>query len=428
MVKLRFFSGIEGEVGGNQILLEDGETKILLDFGINFGRWRSFFSFPLSRPRGVEDYFRVGLIPRELRDRETGLVGGVDACIITHPHSDHYAGICALPSGENAIPVYLGQATHRILKAKLESRRSAEAKAMAQLDFKTYRTGDRLQIGDVEIRPWHVDHSTPGAYVLIIHTTGGTIVYTGDFRLHGSFGKKLTQKGDQFWQKLEGEEIQALICEATNFGEPVNPISEEEVERLMHKCVEACRGLVIVNTSTSDVDRLRTICRVAKETQRQVIATKYFWPVLEALQEDEKLNAPKPKVDVIPYEEAVDEIKKRQSDYILLTSFYREKEILEVEPVPGSYFILSSSEPFEEEGEIEFSRLKNWLNLFGVPIYHVHTSGHAFPMHLMQVIEALSPKLLYPVHTEAPQALARMAESLPGVCAVLPEKGVEYRL
>jgi len=28
--------GVEGEVGGNQILLKDGKTKILIDFGYNF--------------------------------------------------------------------------------------------------------------------------------------------------------------------------------------------------------------------------------------------------------------------------------------------------------------------------------------------------------------------------------------------------------
>lgn len=32
----------------------------------------------------------------------------------------------------------------------------------------------------------HVDHSIPGAYGFIIHTSGGTIASSGDVRLHGT--------------------------------------------------------------------------------------------------------------------------------------------------------------------------------------------------------------------------------------------------
>jgi len=428
MTSLRFYGGVEGEIGGNQILLQDGETRILLDLGVNFSRWRRYFSFPLSRPRGMEDYFRVGLIPEALREPgEAYIRRDLDACIITHPHSDHYGAACALPPDD--VPVYLGEAAYRIISAKMEGRRGPEAKAFSQLEFRTFRTGTRISIGDVEVVPWHVDHSTPGSYVLLVYTSGGLVVYTGDFRVHGSFGQRLTEERGQFWHRLEGEEVKAFICEGTNIGEPVSPLSERDVEHFMQECVEECRGLAIVNTSTCDVDRLKTVCQVAERTNRRVVATKHFLVVLEALKDDEKLAAPKVGVDVLPYEDELDELKAHQPDYMLLTSFYRGKEILEVEPIPGSCFILSSSEPFEEEGEIEFTRLKNWLHLFGVPIYHVHTSGHALPMHLLQVVEKLSPATVYPVHTEAPEAFCRLVGGVLGEGRVIPpERGVVYEV
>ena len=89
-VALRFFGGIEGEIGGNQILLQDGETKVLLDFGYNFSLWREYFSFPISMPRSLDEYFEVGLLPRELRDGKSGYISGeIGDCLITHAHTDH---------------------------------------------------------------------------------------------------------------------------------------------------------------------------------------------------------------------------------------------------------------------------------------------------------------------------------------------------
>jgi len=52
-------------------------------------------------------------------------------------------------------------------------------------DYRTFRTGDRIRVGHLEVEPIHVDHSIPGAYGFIIHTSAGAVVYTGDVRAHG---------------------------------------------------------------------------------------------------------------------------------------------------------------------------------------------------------------------------------------------------
>jgi len=48
-------------------------------------------------------------------------------------------------------------------------------------------------------------------------------------------------------------------------------------------------------------------------------------------------------------------------------SFYDLEELVEINPQPGSYYILSASEPFNEEMEIDFERLVNWLSHCGLP-------------------------------------------------------------
>ncbi|MBS7628175.1 exonuclease, partial [Candidatus Bathyarchaeota archaeon] len=83
MVKIRFLSGVEGLIGGNQILLEEGRTRIFLDLGMNYRQWLDFFEFIFSEPRGLSDLRQVGMLPE---DEELK----VDACFISHAHGDHW--------------------------------------------------------------------------------------------------------------------------------------------------------------------------------------------------------------------------------------------------------------------------------------------------------------------------------------------------
>jgi ribonuclease J len=64
-VTITCFGGA-GEIGGNKILLEDGEKRLMLDFGMAFGRTGDFFDgvFLTQRSgRGLLDPLALGLIP-----------------------------------------------------------------------------------------------------------------------------------------------------------------------------------------------------------------------------------------------------------------------------------------------------------------------------------------------------------------------------
>src|SRR4030042_266545 len=64
MVKLTFYGGVN-EIGGNKILLEDGEKKLFLDFGFPFKRNKQFYEEYL-KPRpgaGLLDPLVMGLLP-----------------------------------------------------------------------------------------------------------------------------------------------------------------------------------------------------------------------------------------------------------------------------------------------------------------------------------------------------------------------------
>src|SRR5947199_5497428 len=79
-----------------------------------------------------------------------------------------------------------GETTLSILRALSEMRQKGFENDLDGIDLRTFRTGDKISLGNIQLEPIHVDHSVPGSYGFLVHTSSGTIAYSGDFRAHGS--------------------------------------------------------------------------------------------------------------------------------------------------------------------------------------------------------------------------------------------------
>ncbi|MEM1563924.1 MAG: MBL fold metallo-hydrolase, partial [Candidatus Bathyarchaeia archaeon] len=424
---ITFYGGVN-EVGGNKILLKEGDVKVFFDFGMSFTLRRRYYSPPLLSPKSEKSLQELGVLPKidgvyKFDDKPSE----VDAIFISHGHMDHSAYLSFI---KREIPVYCGETTRIILQAFGEVRKTDLEFNVEGIAFKDFRTGKTVNVGGLQVEPIHVDHSVPGAYGFIIHTSNGAVVYTGDFRFHGA-KPEMTR---DFVEKAKEAETVAVITEATNMtGATVS--SEGEVERKLNQIVEQTDGIVLAEFASTDVDRLNSFYRVAKKNGRCLAVSLRQAYLMEALSGDKRLSIPCLEDENVlifrkskkstegkerlrgwekqlleRYQSKVvdsEQVSKQQCKIILTMSFYDLEQLVEIQPKPGSCYISSSSEPFNEEMEIDYEKLVNWLKHYGLPQYHVHVSGHIMPLQLKVILEEIGAKTIFPVHTENAELFAK---------------------
>ena len=130
-----------------------------------------------------------------------------------------------------------------------------------------------------------------------------------------------------------------------------------------------------------------------------------------------------------PFKIIARDIHARQGDYLLYMTPYIMNELFDVQPDPGAYYILSTSGPFDEEGQIDDKRRKNWLRLFGIPEDdahhgHFHCSGHMAESEVFATIEQISPKQVFLVHSLGKNAFESNVK--PPIMPIIPQEGQKY--
>lgn len=470
MVRLTFYGGVK-EIGGNKILLEDNGTKIFLDFGMSFKR-RSLYFEEFLTPRtanGIGDFLAMNLLPDITGVYREDLLehfgrkseeSDIDGVVLSHAHADHANYISFL---HKDIPIYCGETCKYILDAVDEqSQRNIEnevinfkkrpifrcdyGKPPIKRKFEIFRTGDKIHIDSLEIEPIHTDHSVPGAYGFIIHTTEGTVVYTGDLRTHGTHAHMT----DDFIETSKDAKPIAMITEGTRINIEKTDESEQKIYRESKKEISRCKNLSIVDFNFKDVDRFTTFYRIARDLDKTLVISFKHACFLERYYRDKKLKVPdsrdenilllKPKRLTGTYIDddytdryirnrldypniiTAEEITKNPRDYMVVLNFWYFNMLVDLKP-HGSVYIHSLSEPFNEEMEISYERMHNWLKHFDLRFVQSHCSGHICGSDLKNLITDINPKTLYPIHTEHPD----MFQHLPMTVETVKE-GKMYKL
>lgn len=455
MVTLTFYGGVN-EIGGNKILLDDHGTKLFLDFGMSFSRRGRFFEEFLN-PRtanGIGDFLEMGLLPdisgiyrsdllkHSGRKPEEPVVSGV---LLSHAHADHANYISFL---HKDIPIYCGETCKRILDAVAEqSTRDLENEVV---DFRlrplyrsrykippvirkihTFTTGKTIKIDSIEVQPVHVDHSVPGAYGFIIYTSEGPLIYTGDLRMHGLHAD---MTNDFVSLAIQSRPV-AMITEGTRIDKKKTNESEQKIYQESKKKIQQCNTLALVDFNFKDVDRFTTFYKIAKDLGKTLIINFKHACFLEQYHKDKKLQVPpvtdqhlallKPKRLTGTYinEDYIDsyikkrlhykniltaaDVTKNPSKYMIVLNFWYFSDLIDLKPKKAVY-VHSLSEPFNEEMEISYERMKNWLDHFDIEFFQSHCSGHINGDDLKELISMIHPKKLFPIHTEHPQLFQKL--------------------
>lgn len=459
MFKLTFYGGA-GTIGGNKILLEDKDAKIYLDFGQDFDFGEQYF-YQWLQPRtanGLEVYFQFDLLPKveKLYNREdlrfTDIKyqkSDVDAILISHSHSDHVGHLRFV---DESIPIYMGHFTDRLIETYTD--RYGNLTSIGEhKDIRTFRSGEKIKIKHLMIKPIHVEHSVPGAYGFIIHTSKGPIVYTGDLRLHGP-RSDMTQ---EFIKKAKACKPYALLCEGTRMERGVeHNFSEQEVELKVDQELKNAKGLVFANFSMSNIDRFMSFYRSAIKNKRKMVIDTRFAYILDSLK-DELRGLPDPKTDknirvyyrlaryrkddsigfekmaYPPWEReyyhkkvTYKDMAKNGRKYVMHLGFYRLMELVYIKPKNAKY-IYSQSEHFLEgdENEQQLRVMENWLQKFNIEFLRkeFHCSGHACKRDIIKMVRQIEPEILIPIHTTVPHEFEKLHDNV-----MIPKRGDVLRI
>lgn len=325
------------------------------------------------------------------------------------------------------------------------------------LESQAPRFGAR-DVAGLPYREFPVDHSILGATAFAVETTSGVVAYTGDIRMHGRAGE-LTRR---FAEALAELRPRVLITEGTHLGdalpaeEPLPAGSEQHVRDRALDVVRAAGGFVAADFQPRHIERLITFRDVARETGRKLAVLVKDAYLLEAMhavdtsvptvdRDDALVLYVRGKLAASTWERAVlerlrarrveaAEVRAHPEGYVIALSFYELAELVEIDPPAGGIWIHSTSEAFDEDGYVNWLRLQQWLEHFGVRVVGdwklaragdpehegLHASGHVSASELEALIRLVRPRTLVPVHTARPEWFRRFAGELE---VVLPQRG-----
>lgn len=392
------------EVGGTCIEVEADGARIVLDVGQ-----------PLDPVRGT-----ATPLPDVLgfRSPDPSLLG----LFISHGHQDHWGLIGQVPAG---VPVYIGEAAHRILK---EAAFFASGVTLDPAGFLRHR--EPFVLGPFTITPFLNDHSAFDTYSLLIEAGGRRLFYSADLQAHG----RKAGIFEEFVRKPPTN-VDVLLMEGTNLrpeGTPKNGRTEQEIEQDLIHTFKTTPGIVLAMYSAQNIDRLVTMFRACVQSGRHLVLDLYAVSIAAATgnpnipkadfdqllvyvpnrqrsqviesREFERASAIRP-VRIFP-----EELTGRASQLVLTFRTSMIREIENAGCLDGAVAVWSMWPGYLERTGQE--RLLKFLDARGIPLVKHHASGHAYLPDLQRLARAVAPRRLVPIHSFAPERFSECFENV----------------
>ena len=338
-------------------------------------------------------------------------VSGTTALVLSHAHQDHFGLINYVNAN---CQIYLGRATQKLIEI---------TNIFTNQDWtipnpQHFKSGKSFFIGDIEVTPYLMDHSAFDAYAFLIKADGKSLFYSGDFRIHG----RKIRAFDWFSYNAE-KNIDYLLLEGTTIGRAnKNFPTESEIEEEFVYTFKTSKGINLIYTSGQNIDRIVSIYRACKKTEKTLAIDFYIACILKELSEFATIPYPSnsfPEIKVFfPYRlsrmisnKGHEKLLYRFKNYKITKEQIREqfdktvmivrpsmlKDLKYIKELKDGTFIYSMWDGYKKE-----KTTKEFIDfLIGKRMAQkvIHTSGHADRDALKRMVEVLNPKNLVPIHT-----------------------------
>lgn len=386
-----------GEIGMNFALYGFGPPNarewIVIDVGV---------TFPDGSLPGVDLVLPDTRFIEENLDRLRGI-------IITHAHEDHYGALHDIWPKLKA-PVWATPFTAGLLEAKRQGEQGAP-----KIPVTIYRAGEKFTIGPFEIEAIPVAHSIPEPMSLAITSPAGTVIHTGDWKIDPE--PTIGPKTDEARFRAYGDRgVLALVCDSTNALREGESPSEVAVGEGLKGVIQAAKGRVAVTTFSSNVGRIVSIARAARDAGRQcLVLGRSLKRVIDVAGELGYMDGlpefiSEEDYGFIPRENLVIICTGSQGEPLAALAKLSRDEMKSVALTAGDTVVFSSRTiPGNEKAILE---IKNRLIDLGMKIIEdgdalVHVSGHPRRNELRKMYEWVRPQIGVPVHGEAAHLVAQ---------------------
>src|SRR5438132_7271597 len=381
-----------GEIGMNLMVIEHGDTSIVVDCGM---------MFPDAATLGVDV-----IVPDMSYIFENA--ARFKAVFLTHAHEDHIGALPFLVE-RVPLPVYGMRVTLGFLRDKLEEF------TIDDIELRAMMPREVVEVGPFRVEAIRVTHSIVDALAFAIRTPSGTIIPNGDFKIdHTPIDGRSTDLSALGRYGEEG--VLVLMSDSTNALVEGHCPSERSIVGALESAFANAKGRIIITTFASHIHRIQQVIDLARKYERKIVMIGRS--LVDNVDTAERLG----------YIRFPREVRANgEADVIITTGTQGEAtsalsrmavgEHKHIEITRGDTVIISARTIPGNERAV--SHMIDNLYRLGADVVtwdtaDVHVSGHACQEELKLMMNLTRPKYFIPIHGTLRHLIhhARLAEGI----------------
>lgn len=399
---IKIYNG--NQIGGCITVIKANNSKIVIDFGENLP--------------GAKENPKIDFDWNQEK---------IDAVFFTHYHGDHIGRFMEIPDN---VDIYMGEVTFKVM---LNIRRALKdyvtveklTKKLANGTITFVERNKPIRISKyITVTGYSVDHSAYDAFMYLVEADGTNILHTGDYRDHGHRGHVIKNGKDQnvildvikYYVHENGRKVDVLITEGTMMGERVaeKRFSEKDLLAWANEYFKDHKN-IFLKVSSTNVDTLASFYQAAKANGMTMYANRYILNQFHVYRTagrkhgtylydfyNAKLFPFISDKDDADNSDALTTIEEmRKNGFVAIVSEYEhyEKVMDELADVSPKLIYSMWEGYLDPKREAYNEKLAKFCEKYHAMT--VHTSGHAYPELIKQVITAVNPtQTIWPIHTE----------------------------